>query len=469
MLFTLFLATSLAVLATTLPTINTDGYAPSSIITRDVCIIGGGSTGTYSAISLHDKGKSVVVIEAQDRLGGHTNTYTDPTTNETIDYGVILFHNISVVNNYFARFNIPLTKAVLSSPDVTSTYVDFQTGKTVAGYTPNDPTAALAAYAAQLAQYPYLETGFVLPDSVPADLLLPFGDFVTKYALQDMVGFLFQFAQGLGDLLSQLTLYVFKNFGLSVLQGVQNGFLTTLDQDNSEIYVKALAVLGQDVLLTSHVLAVDRSASSSGGRVKVLVQTPRGVKLILAKKLILTIPPKLHNLEGFDLSTEETSLFVKFQNSAYYTGLLRGTNIPDLTTVTNIGAATQYNLPILPAAYSITPTRVPGLHDVKFGSANALHDEPVKADIIASVNRINAARTFNSTTTAEPKFADFASHTPFELTVPKEAIEGDFYKSLYALQGTRETWYTGAAWHTHDSSLLWVFTEGLLQGVLEGL
>ena len=262
---------------------------------------------------------------------------------------------------------------------------------------------------------------------------------------------------------------MFKNFGLSVLQGVQNGFLTTLDQDNSEIYVKALAVLGQDVLLTSHVLAVDRSASSSGGFVKVLVQTPQGVKLILAKKLILTIPPKLHNLEGFDLSTEETSLFVQFQNSAYYTGLLRGTNIPDLTTVTNIGAATQYNLPILPAAYSITPTRVPGLHDVQFGSANALHDEQVKADIIASVNRINAARTFNSTTTAEPEFADFASHTPFELTVPKETIEGGFYKSLYALQGTRETWYTGAAWHTHDTSLLWVFTEGVLQGVLEGL
>ena len=49
-------------------------YKPEDIITRDVCIIGGGSTGTYSAIRLRDMGKSVVVVEKKDVLGGHTSS-----------------------------------------------------------------------------------------------------------------------------------------------------------------------------------------------------------------------------------------------------------------------------------------------------------------------------------------------------------------------------------------------------------
>jgi heterodisulfide reductase subunit A-like polyferredoxin len=42
-------------------------------IIRDVCILGGGSTGTYAAVRLsQDLGKSVVVVEKTGRLGGHT-------------------------------------------------------------------------------------------------------------------------------------------------------------------------------------------------------------------------------------------------------------------------------------------------------------------------------------------------------------------------------------------------------------
>jgi phytoene dehydrogenase-like protein len=47
-----------------------------------------GSSGTYGAIRLQASGKSVVVIEANDVLGGHANTYTDPASNRTIEYGV---------------------------------------------------------------------------------------------------------------------------------------------------------------------------------------------------------------------------------------------------------------------------------------------------------------------------------------------------------------------------------------------
>ena len=443
------------------PTADTNeaDYSADAIITRDVAVIGGGATGTYSAIRLRDMGKSVVVVETNDRLGGHTNTYTDPATGGKVDMGVIVWHDLDIVRSFFARFDVPLTKAVFDTPGMVSKYVDYRTGKVVDGYTPSDPSAALAVYGAQLANYPYLESGFYLPDPVPADLLLPFGDFVKKYALDAAVNLIFNFGQGLGDLLRQPTLYVMKDFGLDILRNLQIGFLTTARHDNSELYVKARAELGADALLSSKVIATDRDAI---GYANVLVQTPSGLKLIRAKKIVVTIPPKLDNLFGFDLDATEQSLFGQFGNSAYYTGVLRHTGIPDNMAVTNIGADTPYHLPALPGVYSISPTGVPGLHNVKYGSPQQLSDLQVKADIVASVKRLRTAGTLPTTT---PEFAAFASHSPFELTVSTDAIKAGFYQNLYGLQGRNRTYYTGAAFHTHDSSLLWQFTEALLPSI----
>jgi hypothetical protein len=426
------------------------------IITRDVAIIGGGSTGTYAAIRLRDLGKSVVVVESNDRLGGHTHTYTDPGTGAMVDIGVVVWHELPLVRDYFARFDVPLEKASFDSPGMQSLYVDYRTGKVVDGYTPSDPSAALGAYAAQLAQYPYLEAGFDLPNPVPPDLLLPWRDFVKKYALDAAVGTIFNFGQGLGDILNQPTLYVMKNFGLDILRNLQVGFLTTSRHNNSELYEKARTELGRDALLGSRVVGTDRDA---GGCASVVVNTPDGVKIIRARKILVTIPPKLDNLAGFDLDRTESRLFGQFGNSAYYTGLLRGSGIPDNVSVNNIGDGTPFHLPPLPAPYSISPTGVPGLHSVKYGSPRTLPTAQVKADILAAVRRLRTAGTVDTRT---PEFAVFASHSPFELTVSPSAIKNGFYRELYGLQGRNRTFYTGAAFHTHDSSLLWQFTEALL-------
>src|SRR4051812_10914671 len=75
-------------------------------IERDVCVIGGGSSGTCSAVSLKDAGKSVVVVERKLRLGGHTETFVDPATGIPTDYGVVVFHDLPVVNAYFARLGV---------------------------------------------------------------------------------------------------------------------------------------------------------------------------------------------------------------------------------------------------------------------------------------------------------------------------------------------------------------------------
>lgn len=246
----LLLGCSVLVVTTALPSpwTNASAYSSSSIIKRDVCIIGGGSSGTYAAIGLRDKGKSAVVVEeAQSGLGGHTNKYTDPSTNATIDYGVIEYDNTSTVTSYFGRFNVPLITASNSAPNssLKEYYVDFRTGKNVTNYLPTDPTAAFGAYAAQLARYPFLNTpGWALPNPVPSDLLIPFGNFVKKYNLDGAVVTINEYAQGFGDVLSIPTLYILKYFSQSVLAGAQTRFSTTARHDNSELYEKARAELG---------------------------------------------------------------------------------------------------------------------------------------------------------------------------------------------------------------------------------
>lgn len=267
-------------------------------------IIGGGSSGTYAAVKVLDSNKTVMVIEKEAITGGHTNTYTDPATGSIVDYGVVVFHNNNLTRNYFARFNISLVIASLASS--ASEPIDFRTGKQLTNYTEVDPTAALQGSFEQLQKYPYLETGFNLTYPVPEDLL-PFGDFLEKYSLGNAAQFICQFAQGLGNVLDQPTLYVFENFGTEIIEDLSLGFLTTANQDNSQLYQASAAELlsKNSLLLSSTITAI------------ALITTPYGPKVIIAKQVLLTIPPRASLLKDlFDLSPTEQDLFSQFNNSA---------------------------------------------------------------------------------------------------------------------------------------------------------
>ena len=94
---------------------------------------------------------------------------------------------------------------------------------------------------------------------------------------------------------------------------------------------------------------------------------------------------------------------------------------------------------------------------MQYGSLSPIKSDEVKKDVIAAVQRLKA--TLPTTT---PEFAVFSNHSPFLMWVPAKAIAAGFYRDLGALQGHRRTFYTGATFHTHDSSALWEFTEALL-------
>jgi hypothetical protein len=441
----------------------------NSIFTQDVCIIGGGSSGTYAAIRLMQLGKSVMVVEQKDQLGGHTQTYRDPASGTMVDYGVLTWHNMPIVRTYCASLNVSL---IYQGADKTTVqYFDFDTGLPDPSYATLDSQDFynnLTAYTNLFGPadpYPYLETGFDLPSPVPSDLLMPFGAFMVKQNLQGLTPFVLGFSQGLGDVLNQPAIYVLKNFGLhaaydqlAIIFG--NGPLTTALHDNHLLYNNAATALGKNVLFNTTVLAVDRSNST---QVKVVVGTPSGNTLLECQKLVMAIPPKLSNPQGWDLSVLEISLFGQFLNTNYYAGLVSNSGIPNNVTIVNVNPNTSYNSPAQPATYKISQTIDPGLVLVTFGTNETISDQEIQNQILAEIRQLQVVG--KSPPSSGPKFVAFANHGPYELTVPVTAIANGFYQELYGLQGNRNTWYTGAAWHAQDSSLLWQFTEALLPAI----
>ncbi|KAF2396663.1 putative FAD dependent oxidoreductase [Trichodelitschia bisporula] len=429
---------------------NLSGYA-STLITRDVLVIGGGSSGTYTAIRLKSMGKTVAVVEKEATLGGHTNTFTDSVTGKTFDYGVIEFEDTPVVHAYAASLNISLVPLVLGTG--ASYTADMRTG--ASNKLPQgDIATAITAYATQLAQYPFLSNGFNLPNPVPSDLLLPWGSFVQKYSLNAFAYTAFVYMQGVGNMLALPTLYVMKYFSPAVLSAIAtNGFLTTADSNNQRIYTNAARVLGPDAILHSKVTTIIRNELG----VLAAVSTPTGTKLITAKKLVIAIPPKVANLGFADLDSVESNLFSQFGNGYYWDAVVRNSGIPDNATISNADPAAPYGIPNLPSVYVVQSTGVPNLHSVYYGSTTAMSDDAVKTAMLTAVGKL--AKALNGTSTGNAQLVGFNNHSPYELRVSSDAIQGGFYNRLEALQGRRKTWWVGAAWQAHDSSAIWQNVE----------
>jgi hypothetical protein len=443
--------------------------AKTRTIERDVCVIGGGSSGTYTAVAVKDAGRSVVVLERKQRLGGHTETYVDPATGIPTDIGVVVLHNLPVVSDYFARLGAPLVSLPPDSFGGPNVNVDFRTGQTqnFSEPTPAETGAALQAYFGYLQQlkatYFDLDSGFDLPNPVPADLTLKFSDFVAKYGLGALVRSAFQFGQGVGDLLNMPAVYVLKLFSAQVVSsifGISGGFVAC-PTGNSTLYENATALLGDDVVFGADVTHVERNKSG----VIVTVETPQGRYLVKAKKLVVTAPPTLDNLCGFDLDRTEESTLGRFRGNHYYTGLLKLAGVPEGLSVSNSNANSAFNLPQLPGVYGINPTRVPGIWNVKFGSTVPLSDFDVKATIVSQIRRLSDA-TYFPRPPRVLEIVTFAAHTPFELHVRSDEIAQGFYATLNDLQGRNRTYYGGAAFQVHDSSLIWRYSKDTLLPLL---
>src|SRR5579859_2912008 len=426
-------------------------------VVRDVCVLGGGSAGTYTAVQLRNLGKSVVVLERKSRLGGHAETVT--VNNTPINIGVQLFESLNpLVGAYAAQLNVPLVPVPLGE-EPPAVNVDFRTGAAVT-IAPPDPVAFATAFGTYLqvlqTQFPYLDSGFNLPNPVPADLLLPFGDFATKFGLDPLVPTAFQFGQGLGDLLRDPAIYVLKNFSLSVASAIATNSFVTVAQGTAALYDAAAAFLGNDAVVNANIVVAVRNRRG----VEVLAETPHGPILVQAEKLVVAFPPTLINLAVLVPDALEVSLFSRIRANYYATSLVQVSGLPPFVSVNNVSANTRHNLPPLPGLYGLEATPLPGFYVALYGNTTSLSDDVVKADIAASIDRLGTAGTFPGAKFGG--FTAFSNHAPFEMMVSASDIAAGFYTQLNALQGHNRTFYTGAALQTNDSSLIWRFTEEIL-------
>ncbi|KAF2713807.1 amine oxidase-like protein [Pleomassaria siparia CBS 279.74] len=430
---------------------NTPAYTAADILVRDVLIIGGGATGTYAGVRLQDQNKSVAIVEMTDKLGGHVDTLIDPISHLPIDYGVQAFFDNPSTRLFFNRFNVPLMN--VSTSAFPSTVADFKTGYIMPSSDVDTTVPNLSRYLAATAQFTGLAQGaYDLGNPVPADLYLPFGDFVTKYNLTDVLQTAWVFAHGVGNLMKAPTLYVLQNFGQAQVLGLSAGYLVPATAGgNQEVYDKAAALLGQNVLFSTKVVMSLRTDSGS----LVLVKTPTGNKVIKAKKVLVTIPPTMANLAGFDLSPAEKAAFTQWTDVPYFVGVLNDTGLPNLTSFYNIDLtdAPTY-LPADKFVWRLETTGVAGYQTVKVvGEPDSTKAKKMVTDAVAKVGQ-NYGVTGASTT-----FAAWEQHTNLGLSVSPSAIKDGFYANLSALQGQKGTYWTGNAWCSDYSPLLWGFTE----------
>lgn len=450
------------------PAFSPDSYKPHEVIYRDVAIIGGGSAGAYSAVRLVDHNLSVAVIEPKAQLGGHAETYVDPS-GVTVDIGVVVFEPFNITTDYFARFGVPLIPHGGFSSN-TSQFVNFETGEVVDWEPPSQEEVAsgFAAYSKQLGKHPDIVTGYDLDYPVDEDLLLPFHEFVHKYQIDGAVTTLYNFGQGYSPFLDLPTIYVLKQFGQGLLEAVTtNSLLTTEHHNTHELYERVTEFLGDRVLLNTSVIAMSRKPSRQP---RILVDGPDGKKLIIARKVLITAPliKAYEARDSFDLNSEEEALFQQFFANGYYTGIIKNTGFPTNFTAVGADPDQPYGIPALPGPYAISSIPdLPGLFHVYYGIPQPKPGEAVQRDIEAAVGRIQEARGLPQST---PEWVIFSDHSPYNTMVEPEAIRDGFYKKLLGLQGKRNTFYTGATWETQDSGMIWTYTEDrVLPRLLESL
>ncbi|KAI3019651.1 hypothetical protein CBS147347_8946 [Aspergillus niger] len=417
-----------------------------------------GLNGTYSAIQLKDAGKHVVVIEPNNRLGGHAATLYLPDGNY-VDYGVEGVFNNELSRNYFLRLGVdwkpllPLNKR--------TDFVDFSTGERV-----NPAAGILQAlvstflYRSSIKHWTFLTRGvYDLPDPVPEELLRPFREFIEEHSLEAALQLVFLFSQNVGNLLDMPTLYAIQNFGVPHVDALIHGYITPKN-GMYELYRQAREILGSDVLFHTNVIATNRSDSG----VEVTVQHANGTcQLIKARNLLITFPPLIKKLQGFDLDETETELFQKWFWRTYYVAVVNNTGIPDKLWVTNTDPTNGLGyLPRMPFDFLLQYMGAPGHSTSKLVGDMDFTEEDARDLLAADFARMKAKGTYPI---QDPQIVVFGDSSPETLMVSPEEIRNGFYRKLYALQGRRSTYFTGLTFCSDFSSLIWAYTETVLESM----
>lgn len=407
------------------------------------------------------------------------STYEDPVTGQSFDYGVQSFNDYGPARDFFARMGVPV--GANSRHPVVSQYADFTSGQRV-NFTlpPNEERiAAMERFLNVTAPFEqYTLPGywnFPAPDRIPGDLLLPFGEFVRKYDLHAAVNQVFQVTgMGTGDMANALTLYVLGAFGQPMLRsflGLDAAF-TPASGRNIELYEAIQERLGTDVRYNSVVVQSLRTVLGH----TLWVKDSRGKStVVIARKLLMAIEPTPANMAPFGLDKVEHSVFSKFRHTTVHAGLVTHPSLPINGSVVNTPAASS------PDNYLVLPKPNFNVRFEHLGRGSDLFrvmvvgDEKLDKAKAQDVVRASLSKLIEAGTLPPPppgssdqqlQFRAWADHGAMHMNVDARELRSGFIQKLYALQGRRQTWWTGGAFSVQFQSILWAFDDILLPKML---
>lgn len=450
-----------------------------NILFKDVVVIGGGASGAYAAVRLRDDyNKSIALVEKSHRLGGMVNTYVDPTSGKTYDYGVEAFLDVGNSTEFFDRFNITL--GPIPQTNVTTEYIDFNTGDIV-----NLTLPTIDAQFAAMQNFlnivepwtDYLQPGywnFPQPADIPADFLIPYGDFIIKYGLQDAIPLIYESTGlGLGNMTQATTMFELQAFGTYMAQAFlgQRQLYAPATGGNQALYNAIEADLGDDVLYNSTV--IDSWRTDYGVFLTVQNSLTNQITLITARQLLVAIEPTANNTAPLDLDENEQSILDTITYSRLYCGLLNNTALVPPMSYDNMAAgAAPDNYLVLPNRSFTNNIQYMGdnlFHVIVIGN-DTLDETGAKALVQENFNTLlQAGRLGETGESQELSWVAFSVHGPMHARVTPQDVQNGFMQQLYSLQGSRSTWWTGGAFSCNFQTTLWAFDETLIPLILANL
>lgn len=144
-----------------------------------------------------------------------------------------------------------------------------------------------------------------------------------------------------------------------------------------------------------------------------------------------------------------------------FDGVITDPGLNGTLSYDNIGTnQPPYNIPKLPTVLSVGATGFSdGAHPLYVGSETVISSDCAQQLLVSRLERLSDNGLIGP---GNVTFLAWWDHTPFKLQVFTEDIAAGFYKDLYALQGVKSTFWTGASFQAQDSSMVWAYTESLL-------
>ncbi|KAH9866523.1 hypothetical protein J1614_008213 [Plenodomus biglobosus] len=378
--------------------------------------------------------------------------------------------NMTVSREFFARFNVPLRLPDLGPER--NLYADFKTGQPINYTAPSQEEYAdtFARLQVEWNKYEGLlwptSSAFPAGDRVPEDLLLSWYEFAQKHHVEAATPRIWNTVAN--DPSKALMFDMLKAYDPSVLRGL----MIPATNDNSLIFARITELLGKDVMYKSQIVSSTRTAKG----VKVVVRKDDGsITIIKAKRMLVTIGPETMPRDVFDLDEREHTIFNSVTGNRYFSGIVTHPSLPPYDITNTIPAA-------VPANHLITPP-VPFMQSFNFignsssGPAYRVFVatpmsgtlEDGKNIVRDAVQKLINAGTIPTGSANETDFKTWDDHGLVYRHYSADQLRGDIIRQRNSLQGLRSTWYSGAAWASHNAAMVWNTTNTMIPRLLEGM